>query len=134
MISQTGQYALRALSFLGAQENGHYHLVQEMGRELDIPSQYLSKILHSLVRVGLLESQRGRQGGFRLKRQPEQITLYEILDSLEDLGRYEHCILGSAPCNNRNRCPMDGMWCEVRERYISFLKQTTVANLSRRTP
>ncbi|MCE5271796.1 Rrf2 family transcriptional regulator [bacterium] len=133
MISQTGQYALRALSFLGAQDNGRYHLVQEMGRELDIPAQYLSKILHNLVRVGLLESQRGRMGGFRLKLRPEQVTLFDILDALEDLGRFEHCILGTAPCNNRSRCPMDGMWCEVRERYISFLKSTTVAQLARKT-
>ncbi len=133
MISQTGQYALRALAYLGAHNNDHYHLVQEMGRELDIPSQYLSKILHILVRKGILESQRGRQGGFRLRRTPEEITLYEILEALEDLGKFDYCILGSAPCKDRSRCPMDSMWCDVRQRYISFLKKTTVAQLAHKS-
>lgn len=132
MISQTGQYALRALAYLGARAEGGYHLVQEMGRELGIPHQYLSKILHSLVREGLLESQRGRLGGFRLGKPPADISLYDILKSIEDLGRFDECILGGAPCRDRRPCPMDSMWCEVRERYISFLKKTTVEQLARK--
>lgn len=134
MISQTGQYALRALAYLGSRYDGNYHLVHAMGRELEIPHQYLSKILHALVRRGILESQRGRLGGFRLKLPPSEILLYDILESIEDLGRFDSCILGTVPCRDRRPCPMDSMWCDVRERYISFLKKTTVEQLARKKP
>jgi len=130
MLSQTGQYALRAMDYLAACRDGRFHLVRDISARLGVPQQYLSKVLHVLARRGLLESQRGRQGGFRLGRKAEEITLFEILDPLEDLGRYKNCILGKDQCDRQNLCTMHGMWAEIRDRYLDFLKKTTLFELA----
>lgn len=130
MMTQTGQYALRAMDFLAACGDRKFHLVREVSAQLGAPQQYLSKVLHVLARQGMLKSQRGRLGGFRLSRKPEEITLFEILDPLEDLGRYKNCILGKESCEKQSICRMHGMWAEIRDRYLNFLKETTLAQLS----
>lgn len=130
MLSQTARYALRALDYLAGNGSGNYKLVRDISAELDIPQQYLSKILHSLAREGLLESQRGRTGGFRLKRPAAEITLYEVIDPLDNLDRLQICILGDKPCGKRPVCALHDMWGDVRGRYLTFLRSTTLAELN----
>jgi len=130
MLSQTGQYALRAMGRLAAwSEDGKYHLAREISRELGIPQQYLSKVLHTLARRGLLDSQRGRQGGFRLSRPAGEISLHEVLDPLEDLSRFEECLLGGIVCSDSRSCVIHDKWGELREKYVSFLKNTKLNQL-----
>ena len=131
MISQTGQYALQALIFLADQPPGEYRLAREIGRELGIPEQYLSKILHILARRGILESQKGRNGGFRLGLPASEISLCQILDPLEDMERFYRCLLGPGKCDEKNPCPLHDMWREVRGKYLESLKSTTIDQVAR---
>ena len=73
MLSQTAEYALRAVLYVA--EHGDDRLVQvsEMARVLRIPRNYLSKIVHALVREGVLHSTRGKSGGFRLAVAPDRL-------------------------------------------------------------
>jgi Rrf2 family protein len=131
MLSQTSRYALRALDFMANQGNGDYKLVKDISGKLDIPQQYLSKILHSLAREGLLQSQRGRSGGFRLNRPAAEITLFDVVDPLDHLSRLGTCIMGDRPCGNGTSqpCALHGMWGDVRGKYLTFLRSTTLAEL-----
>jgi Rrf2 family protein len=130
MLSQTSRYALKALDYLAGNTSSEYKLVKEISGKLEIPQQYLSKILHALAREGLLQSQRGRSGGFRLKRPAREITLYEIIDPLDHLSRMGNCIMGDQPCNTDDQCALHGMWGEVRGQYLNFLRQTTLDKLN----
>ena len=130
MLSQTGQYALRAMGRLAAwREDGRYHLARDISRELGIPQQYLSKVLHALARKGLLDSRRGRQGGFRLSLPAAQISLHDVLDPLEDLSRFEECLLGGVACSDSQSCVIHDKWGELRKKYVSFLNNTTLDQL-----
>ena len=130
MLSQTGQYALRAMGRLAAwRADGQFHLARDIGRELVIPQQYLSKVLHALARKGLLDSQRGRQGGFRLSRPAAEISLHDVLDPLEDLSRFEECLLGGVVCSDSRSCVIHDKWGKLREKYVDFLKKTTLDQL-----
>ncbi|HUU27403.1 MAG TPA: Rrf2 family transcriptional regulator [archaeon] len=129
MISQTGQYAIRAMVFLAGFQDSRYRLAREISSELGIPQQYLSKILLMLARKGILQSQRGRQGGFRLKAPAREITLYGILDPIENLERVDNCILGSRACDENKPCPLHPLWGEVRDKYLGFLNSTRLDQL-----
>jgi len=129
MLSQTGQYALNAAIYLAGRPQGSYSLAREIGRELGIPGQYLSKVLHLMAQRDLLESQRGRQGGFRLKVPPERLSLFAVLDAVEDTRRFSRCLLGPGNCSVEEPCPLHSQWSDIRGRYLDFLKSTAISEL-----
>lgn len=92
MISQTGEYALRAIVFL-ASDSDSAHTTQEISAVTRVPTAYLSKVLQSLVKAKLLSSQRGYGGGFVLKKTPQKITILEILNAVEPFERIRTCPL-----------------------------------------
>ncbi len=81
-ISAKVDYACRALCALAARE-GQALTAEELAREQDLPVRFLRAILNELRRVGIVSSQRGNEGGYRLARKPEDITLGEVFRRLE---------------------------------------------------
>ncbi len=131
MITQTGQYALRAMIFLADhQREDRYWLAREIGERTRVPAQYLAKVLLTLAHAGLVQSQRGRQGGFRLARPAAEINLYQVLEPVEHLPKIYHCLLGSTTCAQREEpCPLHSRWEEVQRKYLEFLSSTRLEML-----
>ena len=80
MISQRAKYALRALVALVGARSGEPLMISEISRQKAIPKKFLEQILLELKRYGLVESRRGRLGGYVLARAPEKITFGEVED------------------------------------------------------
>ncbi len=93
MISQTAEYALRAAVVL-AEYHGQCLTTHRIAEVAGIPSDYLSKVLQLMNRAGLVQAQRGLHGGFRLLRDPQELTLLDIVGAVEQLPRYTRCPLG----------------------------------------
>ena len=93
MISQTAEYALRAVVFL-AMDAGVAYTTQEISAATKVPAAYLSKVLQSLVKEGLVQSQRGLGGGFVLLRPPGQLTILEVVNAVDPIQRIRTCPLG----------------------------------------
>lgn len=93
MISQTAEYALRAIVYL-AMNSGNAFTTQQIAQTTKVPAAYLSKILQSLVRAQLVRSQRGLGGGFVLTKLPEEINILEVLDAVDPIQRIRTCPLG----------------------------------------
>ena len=129
MITLTGEYALRAMAYMAKLPPGQYVLAQGVGKELSIPPNYLSKVLQSLARHGLLESQRGRNGGFRLQRAAASIRLFDILSAVEPVRRYELCILGRKVCSDETACPIHHAWKEARNKVLTLFQTTPLTKL-----
>src|SRR5687767_1171858 len=100
MLTQTAQYALRTVVRLAAGEEERC-TVEQLAAELGMPRNYLSKTLHVLARAGVVESTRGKHGGFRLRRAPHRTTLREVIAPFEEVGQ-RACLLGKATCNDRH--------------------------------
>jgi Rrf2 family protein len=130
MISTTGQYALRAMTRLAQGAVGQYLQAEDLGRDLEIPPKYLSKVLQTLARQGLLAAHRGRRGGYRLDRPAHTVTLYEILAAVAPMDRYNACILGHKVCSDDNPCPIHKAWQEARDQVLSLLRKTSLADLT----
>lgn len=105
---------------------------RELAAALDIPGNYLSKVLHQLAVSGILESRRGRSGGFRLARPADEITLEAIVTPFEDVARYRQCLLGKSVCSDSRPCAAHARWKPVGRLMTSFLTRTTLADVGQR--
>lgn len=104
MISQTAEYALRAVVWLAA--NPHKPLTaQQIAEATRLPTGYLAKVLQGLGRAGLLHSQRGLGGGFTLARSPAAITMWEVVQAVGPLRRIIECPMGFE-AHGRNLCAL----------------------------
>ncbi len=130
-ISQSSENAIRALTYLAQRAGPDYILVRGIALELELAAPNLSKILQPFVNRGLLESQRGRGGGYRLARSPDTITLYDIVDTQEFLGTEHQCFLGQAECSDERACPMHEFWSESSEAFLSALRGKTLGDVVR---
>lgn len=93
MISQTTEYALRAVVWLAANPEKPL-TAQQIAEATRVPAGYLAKVLQGLSRAGLLNSQRGLGGGFTLARPPTQLTMWEVVQAVDPLKRIHECPLG----------------------------------------
>ncbi|MER3416921.1 MAG: hypothetical protein C4297_12015 [Gemmataceae bacterium] len=130
MISRTAQHAIRALVALAREPRGRYVGAAHVARQIAAPRNYLGKLLQNLADVGLLESQKGLGGGFRLARDPQRITLLDVAEPLDRIERRTGCILGNEECNDQVGCAVHQRWKRVRARYLQLLSQTTIADLA----
>lgn len=93
MISQTTEYALRAVVWLAANPEKPL-TAQQIAEATRVPAGYLAKVLQGLSRAGLLHSQRGLGGGFTLARSPSSLTMWEVVQAVDPIKRIRECPLG----------------------------------------
>ena len=93
MLSQTVEYALRAVVYL-ADQSPTGRTTSQIAEATKVPPAYLSKVLQGLCRAGILRSQRGIGGGMSLVRSPSEVTILDVVNAVEPIGRIETCPLG----------------------------------------
>jgi Rrf2 family iron-sulfur cluster assembly transcriptional regulator len=101
----------------------------QIAARLGLPANYLSKILHALTRFGVLESERGPHGGFRLARPPEQLSLAEVMAPFEAIVEQRSCLLGWDPCSDEAPCRLHEQWKRASDPMIEFFNTTMIADL-----
>lgn len=131
MISRTSEYAIRALAYLGTLEDRPWKLSREIASELGMPPPFLGKVLQTMAAVGIVESQRGRGGGFRLARPAHAVALIEIVEPIDHLGDRKMCVLGQKLCGDEHACPLHHAWKKTRETFLAALRKTTLADVER---
>src|SRR5262249_13051254 len=94
LYSATTEYAIRALAYMATLPPGERSLARDLADATHVPRQFLGKILHRLARHGLLESAKGRGGGFRFARSPDGITVGEVVGLVEGPDLLAQCVLG----------------------------------------
>ena len=104
MLSQTVEYALRAVVYL-AGHSPRACTTEAMAATTRVPRAYLSKVLQSLARAGVVHSQRGLGGGMTLAKLPEEITILEVVNAVEPIQRIRTCPLGLA-AHGMHLCPL----------------------------
>src|SRR5688572_21191147 len=95
MLSQSVEYALRAMVFLAGDEDAP-KTTEEIARVTRVPQAYLSKVLQNLNHAGLVRSQRGIGGGIALARPAKEVTILEVVNAVDPLQRIRECPLGLA--------------------------------------
>ena len=94
MISQTAEYALRAVVCLARSPRERRWTVHDIHSTTDVPEGYLSKVMQQLARAGIVRSQRGRAGGFHLARPVDDLSVLDVINAVDPFQRIRHCPLG----------------------------------------
>lgn len=129
MISKTAEYALRAALFLAGQPRGETVRAADIADGLRVPANYLSKILHTLGRAGIVHSERGRHGGFQLAHPPDELSLARVIEPFDEFNERSTCLLGRSRCSDGNPCAAHQQWKDVYEIVTGFFQETTLADL-----
>jgi Rrf2 family protein len=129
VLSKTGLHAVRAMVALARLPPDSYAGAASIARDIGAPQNYLGKLLKALSNEGLVESQKGLGGGFRLARAPSEISLFDVVDPIEHLSRWSGCILGLPACSDTAPCALHDHWKAVRGSYLQMLQKTTLADL-----
>ena len=127
MLNQTAVYAIRALGFLANQDIEGPILTSLIAKEMDIPHNFLSKILNRLAQAELIHATRGRRGGVKLARPGSEILLHEVVDLFMKINDFKKCFLGLQACDGN--CGLHLRWCIISEQFEKMLQETTIDNV-----
>jgi Rrf2 family protein len=130
MLSQTAEYALRAVLYLAGQPPGVAVRVDQIADALALPANYLSKTLQTLARNGVLASTRGRNGGFALAVAPAKLTLHQVVGPFERAIESRRCLLGNPTCSDRTACAAHERWKATSDQIVRFFRTTVVADIA----
>ena len=129
MLSQTAEYALRAVLYLAERAEPGPVRVEEIAAAVGVPANYLAKTLQALVRARVLASQRGPHGGFQLAVAAEDLPLMKIVGPFDRIVERRHCLLGRTECSDRTACAAHHSWKETADQVARFFRTTTVADI-----
>lgn len=128
-LAQGSGYATLALGYV-ASAAGKPVLVRSVAEACDLPAPYLSKIINRLSRAGLVNTQRGVNGGVVLARDATDITLRDVCVALDDPVIAKRCLLGTEECSDERACPAHKFSTAMREKVLDYLENTTIADIA----
>lgn len=129
MLTQTTEYALRALLYLGRLPEGERCPVAAIARQTGIPSAYLAKLLQALAARGWVESRLGRSGGFALLHPLEDLRVADLIELFAAPQNGHYCLLGSGPCDPERPCSAHVRWSAAQRTARVAIGQLRLSDL-----
>jgi Rrf2 family protein len=133
MLSKKTQYAFKALTFMAERKKEGPVLIAEIAKRKKIPLKFLENILLELKKAGILESKKGKGGGYFFKLDPQHVRLAQVMRLIEgpiallpcvSLNFYEKC----KDCDEK-KCGLNKVMIQVRDNTLMILENKTVADL-----
>jgi len=128
-ISSRGRYGTQAMLALAMHYDKGLLSAQQIASSQNISRRYLDSLLTVLKTARLVNSERGRSGGYILALPPSQINLYDVLSALEDGLDIVHCTKNGRACGRMGSCCTQEIWCRIRHSVESILWKTSLADL-----
>ena len=131
MLSKSTEYAIRALVFIQLRNWLQKRPgVSEIAQEIEAPEAYTAKILQTLTKNKLVDSMKGRGGGFFFNDNQSNLTLYDVIHVIEGDACFHKCGFGLKNCNNDNPCPLHEKYKVVRDGFYHIVKTETISSLA----
>jgi len=128
-ITRQADYAVRAVLYLAQKEPNQRSATSQVAKEQHIPPSFLAKIISQLSIAGLLHTSRGARGGVTLAREPEKITLLEVIEAIDGPIMLNECVGENSICTFDKDCPLRPVWCDAQEELVGRLKGTNFQQL-----
>ena len=128
LLNRDTDYAVKALLYI-RQNNPKRMSVPELAKALDIPRPFLRKILQILNREGVLNSFKGKGGGFVLAMPPEEILITRLIDIFQKPVKLTECIFKEKICSDIDTCPLKKRIDTIEQHVISELESITIESL-----
>jgi Rrf2 family protein len=131
MFHKETEYALRALVYIKLQNiKKRRPGTNEISEEIEAPRFFTAKILQRLVRSGLLESLKGKGGGFFFDDKKPDLQLITLVTAIEGDRSFSGCGFGLKHCDENNPCPVHEQYAPIRDSVFKLLSEETVQSLA----
>ena len=131
-INTKTRYATRALLELVLHEGRAAVSLQQIAARQEISSKYLESLFNALRNAGIVSSTRGPQGGYRLARPAEQVSLRDLYEIFESQEAFVACLSLPESCGRSADCVAKEAWCEFYQKSMQVLEGITLADLAKR--
>ena len=128
-ITRQADYAVRAVLYLANLGTSERAATSTVAEEQRIPPSFLAKIISQLSIAGLLHTSRGARGGVTLAREPEDISLLEVVEAIDGPIQLNECVAEDSQCSFDDGCPLRSVWSDAQNELVARLKKTTFAQL-----
>jgi Rrf2 family transcriptional regulator, iron-sulfur cluster assembly transcription factor len=128
ILNKTTEYALTVLGYMAVSREEIFS-AELLHEKLEIPRRYLRRLLTDLSKLGLIQSAKGRKGGFVFAKPLEEITLAYVIKTVEGSEIMGNCILGHHSCLAGEPCVMHESWMEAKSKMLDTLSNTTLLDL-----
>ncbi len=133
MLTKSTEYAIRALVYVQLQNwKNQRPGVTEIAREIEAPEAYTAKILQILTKNQLLDSAKGRGGGFFFSESDSKLSLYDVVMVVEGDAGFYKCGFGLKNCNDENPCPLHDRYLAIREGFHQITKTESIYSLAQK--
>jgi Rrf2 family protein len=130
-LTKKADYGLIALRHLAVRPSGASASAKEIADAYSIPGPILSKVLQKLTRTGFLVSEHGTHGGYRLARDPHQITTLQVVRAIDGPILLTACFTDHGECSHTERCTVREPLRKVHEGILKLLSDITLADIAR---
>lgn len=132
MLLRATEYAIRALVFIQLRNWEEKRPGGgEIAKEIEAPEAFSAKILQTLSKHKLIESMKGRGGGFFFTNNQSKLTLHDVILVMEGDACFNKCGFGLKTCDSRNPCPLHDKYKVVNDLYCELVKTETIESLSK---
>ena len=128
-ISTKGRYGLRILIDLAMHDPGRPRMLRDIAESQQISEKYISRLVIDLRRAKLVRSVRGVNGGFHLAKAPEQITLLEVLETMEGPLSVVECVRSPEKCKRQSLCPARNIWTQLNDGIRELTRNITLDDI-----
>ena len=133
MLAKGTEYAIRALVYVRLRNREKKRPgVEEIAREIEAPVAYSAKILQTLTKHHLLDSAKGRGGGFFFSAGQDGLTLYDVIHVMQGDHSFHKCGYGLTDCSDLNPCPMHDRYKSVRDGFYEIARTETIQSMAGR--
>lgn len=134
ILRRNTDYALRLAVNLAGRYGDGWVSTRALSDEEDVSYQLACKLMQKLHKEGLVESDMGPKGGFRLARPPEHVPILDVIAAIQGPLRLNRCLLGDGFCERQETCPIRAQIGRLQEQMDEYLGAVTLAELVRNRP
>ena len=128
-LTRAGEYAVRCILYLSKKGEGVLVSRKEVAAHAVIPGHFLAKIAQDLARAGIIEIRQGSKGGFRLLKDPKDITLLQVVETMIGEIILNDCVVRPESCEVSPNCAVHNVWITARDQLRNTLGSVTFAQL-----
>ena len=129
-LTRAADYAARVMIHLASMPADSRASRSELAAAAEVPKPFLGKILQSLVRSGLIHSQRGVSGGFVLGRPPSEVTLLDVIEAVEGPLSLNRCLNPGEGCHRTTWCAAHFLWKDAQQAMVAVLRRASILELA----
>ena len=129
-LTRAADYGVRVMIHLTALKSNGRVSLPDLARATGAPQSFLSKVLQSLTRAGLISSRRGQLGGFHVSPRGAAASMREVIEAIDGAICLNLCLIAGRSCSRKARCPAHPVWIEAQQAMMEVLSRATIASLA----